>query len=610
VSRTAGEYRDDPLAASAFRSVPDMWHHRVGSTPDSAAMVHRGPTGAWETITWREAALHVRDLANGLLSLGLQPEERCAILARTSKAWVVTDMAILCAGGATTAMHYQSMAEECAFILQDCSARVLFCDTAETLAGLAPDRDALVDLEYVVVLQGIAPGAMPVAELEARGRAWAKDNPHAYQDAHRSIAPDRLATLMYTSGTTGQPKGVMLSHDAWVYEAEAIDALGIVTPADVQYLFLPLSHVFAKVMQVTFIRLGVPTYIDWRTDALLPALAEAAPTWMAAVPQVFEQARAAVLREANASGPVARRTFDWALAVGREVSARRLAGDRLPVALRAKLRLAESLVFRKIKQRFGGRIRFFISGGAPLSDETARFFHAIGLLVLEGYGLTESGAASCVNRPDDFQFGTVGPPLPGCEVMVADDGELLLRSRGVMRGYHRLPEETAKALTGDGWLRTGDLGQILRSGHVRITGRKKELIVTAGGKNIAPAGWESRLRSRWPYVAHAMLVGDRRHYCVALVAINIDAVTRWADGRDLPVDDYRALAADPQVRALIQEGIDGVNREVPSWERVRRFDLIPDRPTVESGLLTPTLKLKRDVWSARYGDRIERLYPA
>ena len=607
MSRTAGEYRGDPLAASAFRSVPDMWHHRVGSTPDAPAMVHRGPEG-WSTVTWRRAAARVRDLANGLLSLGLQPEQRCAILARTSMAWVLTDMAILCAGGATTALHWQSMPDECAFILQDCEARVLFADTPETLtrAGIVPG--SAPSPEHVVLLQGTAPGTITMDELEAMGRAWAKDHPLAYQEAHTSIRPDSLATLMYTSGTTGQPKGVMLTHDAWVYEAEAIDALGILTPADVQYLFLPLSHVFAKVMQVTFIRLGVPTWIDWRMDALLPSLEEASPTWMAAVPQVFEQARASIEEEVAASDLLSRESFAWALAVGREVSDRTLAGERVPRRLRAKYLVADQLVFRRIKQRFGGRMRFFISGGAPLSEETARFFHAIGMLVLEGYGLTESAAASCVNRPDDFQFGTVGPPLPGCEVKVADDGEILLRSRGVMRGYHRLPDDTAGALTDEGWLRTGDLGQILRSGHVRITGRKKELIVTAGGKNIAPAAWESRLRGLWPYVAHAMLVGDRRPHCVALLALDPTSVKTWAAGRGLPQDDVRALAAHPQVRALIQEGVDAVNREVPSWERVRAFDVIPDTPTVENGLLTPTLKLKRDVWSARFADRLDRLY--
>jgi long-chain acyl-CoA synthetase len=376
---------------------------------------------------------------------------------------------------------------------------------------------------------------------------------------------------------------------------------------DVQFLFLPLSHVFAKVLEMSFIRLGIPTVVDGNVDELMSNLCDARPTWLAAVPRIFEKARDAILDDVAKRPLPQRRLFDWALRIGRRASAKRQQGRRPRGILRAKLALADRLVLREIRERFGGRIRFMISGGAPLSKEVAEFFDALGLLILEGYGLTESAAATCVNRPDDVRFGSVGKPLPDCDVRIDDDGEILIKSRGVMKGYWGLDEETHRVLTNDGWLRTGDIGVVHHSGHVEITGRKKEFIVTANGKNIAPAHFEELLRNRCPYVQHALLHGDRRPYCVALVTLDLKAATRWAREHGVP-DDPATLHTRPEIRELIQDYVDAVHRDLPPWEHARRTAILAEDFTLENGMLTPSLKVKRRVVEARYADVLDGLY--
>lgn len=596
------------LGATAFDSVPAMWHHRVRSTPDAEAMIFRRD-GVWQSMRWRDADARVRRIADALLASGLKPEDRCVILAGTSVEWILADMGILCAGGATTTLYPASTPEECAYVLADSEATFLFCD-ADQLATIDGIRHELPLLRRVIVFGGSPGGAgtVSLAAFEAEGRDHALAFPDAYDAARKAVVPSRLATLMYTSGTTGEPKGVMLTHDAWVYEAEAIDALGFMNPADVQYLFLPLAHVFAKVMQVSFIRLGVPTVVDGSTDDLLPNLQQTRPTWLAAVPRVFEKAYNQIVREAKQRGAVAWRTFNWALGVGRRVSALRQQRKRLPPQLALQYQLADRLVFQAVKRRFGGRIRFFVSGGAPLSEDIARFFHAMDLLVLEGYGLTESAAASCVNRLEDYRFGSVGPPLPGCAVRIAPDGEILIRSRGVMKGYHRRPADTAEMIDAEGWLHTGDLGVVLDGEHVKITGRKKDLIVTSGGKNIAPAHIEGLLKGACPYVSQVVMHGDRRPFCVALVALDKDAITRWALDRELSFADLADLASKSEVKALIQGYVERVNQRLPRFEQVRGVALLPEEPSRENGLLTATLKVKRLEVEERYLHLLDPFY--
>lgn len=610
---TAELLADSRVASSSFRSVPDMWHHRVSSTPDGEALIHLDARRGWTSMSWRQAAERVRAVANGLFASGLEREQRCAILAATRVEWILVDMGILCAGGATTTIYPSSTPEECSYILNDCQARFVFCDTDAQVAKLLTERERLPHLQKVFVFDGrSSPDGWVVAlpTLEDEGRAFAAANPERYDAVSRSIQPGDLATLIYTSGTTGAPKGVMLTHDSWVYESEAVDALGIISPADKQFLFLPLSHVFAKVMEIIFIRLGVPTVVNGDVDTLVSNLRQTSPTWMAAVPRIFEKAYARIVAQAREAGPVKYAIFKWAVGVGREVSAVRQRRQAPSGLLAVKAALADRLVFSKIKEGFGGRLRFFISGGAPLSPEIAAFFHACDVLILEGYGLTESSAASCVNGLDDFIFGTVGRPLEGTEVRIADDGEILIRGRGVMKGYFGLPEATAEAIGPDGSLYTGDLGVKLDSGHIQITGRKKDLIITAGGKNIAPSHFQELLKARCPYVSQALMHGDKRNFCVALVSIQEEATAKWAKEKGLAFRDYADLASRPEVHALIWAEVERINQQLPSFETVKKIVILPEDLTVENGLLTPTLKVKRQVVEARYKQVLDGLYGA
>ena len=602
---------DVGVGGSSFRSVPDMWHHRIGSTPDAEALRYRRH-GAWHSLTWEQAGKRVKAIATAILAAGVAPEDRCCILAETRHEWILADLAILCAGTATTTVYPNTPTAECAYILRDSLSRIVFVDTLAQAERIEALKGELPSLQRIVVFDGARPPSgerrpfvVSLEAFEEEGRAYAALHPEAYTEARRGVTPDRLATLMYTSGTTDRPKGVMLTHDAWVYKAEAIDALGFMTPLDVQYLFLPLSHVFAKVLEMSLIRLGIPTVVDGSVDDLMANLQEARPTWFAAVPRIFEKARDRILAHVEHQPFHRRRLFAWAMRVGRRATAIQQQGRRPSGVLRAEWALADRLVFRELRARFGGHIRFMISGGAPLAKDVAEFFHALGLLVLEGYGLTESSAASCVNRPDAYRFGTVGKPLPGCEVKLGDDGEILLRSRGVMRGYWGLPDETHRVLTDDGWLRTGDLGVVHHSGHVQITGRKKELIVTAGGKNIAPALFEGLLASRCPYVAHVLMHGDRRPYCVALVTLDASAIDRWARAHGLPDGDPTQRS---EVRELIQDYVDAVNRDLPPWEQVRRISVLPEDFSLANDMLTPSMKVKRRVVEARYAELLDRLY--
>ena len=605
---------DEPLpqgsASASFRSVPDMWVWRVDSTPQSQALSWRGP-GGWTAITWAEADVRVRAIAHGLLALGLRPEQRVAIFAGTSVPWILADLGILLAGGATTTLHASTPDHELRHILVDCGARFVFVDGDAGLRRLLALRDQLPELQAIILFEGGAQAddrVLTLTRLEADGAVWGAANPGALDAVRKALRPDQLATLIYTSGTTGLPKGVELTHDAWVYEAEAIDKLGLVNAADKQVLFLPLAHVFAKVMVVVLIRLGVPTAVVGRPDRLMGELPQLSPTWMACVPRFLEKVHNDIRREAREGGTAAWLLFRWALDVGQRVARLRQRRQVPTGLLRVEQRIAHQLVFRRIHERFGGRLRFLISGGAPLSREIAEFFHAIGIVVCEGYGLTESAAASCVNTPEETVFGTVGRPLPGCELRIAEDGEILLRSRGVMRGYHNLPEATSDALDAEGWLHTGDIGRQLESGHLEITDRKKDLIVTANGKNVAPVHFQSRLLARSKWVSHVLLVGDRRPFCSALVTLSPDELQRWAKEEKLRYSSLAELSQRPEVHLQIQQAIDDVNRELAPWERARRFAILPEDFTVENGLLTPTLKPRRKVIEQQYRETLEGFY--
>jgi long-chain acyl-CoA synthetase len=606
----------DRRAASVGRMVLD----RVAATPSREAFRYPRPGGAgWQSMTWAEAGERVREIAAGLLALGLRAEDRVALISSTRVDWVLADFGILCAGGATTTVYPATNAEEMAYIVADAGCRFAIAEDDTQLAKLRTIRTQLPALEVVVTIEGSPTGGptdaagdrvLGLDELCRRGREHLAAHPTAVADAVDATGSDSLATLIYTSGTTGRPKGVRLAHDCWTYEGAAIDELGILGPDDVQYLWLPLSHSFGKVLLAAQLAVGFATVVDGRVDKIVDNLAEVRPTFMAGAPRIFEKVHARVTGLVEEEGGVRLRIFRWAFGVGRQVSRLRQRHRRPSPLLAARYALADRLVFSRIRARFGGRMRYFVSGSAALSRDVAEWFDAAGLPILEGYGLTESSAATFVNRPEDPQFGTVGPPLPGVEVRIADDGEVLVRGPGVMRGYHGLAEQTAGALDPDGWLHTGDVGELLPAGQLRITDRKKDLIKTSGGKYVAPQPIEVLFAGLCPLASRIVVHGDGRNYVTALVTLDPDELAAWAASHGQAGTDYAELTRRDDVRAAVQAGVQALNERLNRWETIKDFRILDHDLTVESGELTPSLKVKRRVVESRYAALLEEMYAA
>lgn len=596
---------------TTFRSVHEMFQHRVSSTPDREAMSGRRD-GQWYSMTWKEAGRRVRAVAGGLLSLGLQKGERAAILVTSRPEWVIADLGILGAGGATSTIYTSNTAEESAYILEDSGARVCFVENALQDAKIREVRDRLPNVIQLIQIDGgpqVADGwTITLAELERRGEEWNAANPGRLEEAAAAVGPEDLATLIYTAGTTGKPKGVMLTHDNWLFEAEAIAEMNVLGPQDKQLLFLPLAHSFAKVLQVAFIRAGVSTAIDGVIDDLVANLAAVRPSVMGGVPRVYEKVYNRVVTGAREGGGIKYKIFQWAMDVGGRVSRLRQQGGQPSGLLAFQHRLADKLVYSKLKARLGGRLRFLISGGAPLSRAIAEFFHSCDILILEGYGLTETSAGSVFNRPEQYKFGTVGLPVPGLEARIAEDGEILLRGRGVMKGYYNRPQDTAEALEPDGWFHTGDVGQLDADGFLTITDRKKDILVTAGGKNIAPQNIEGQLKVSCPYVSQVVMLGDRRPFCVALITLNEETTGKWAREHGIDYKDYADLASRPEVKQLIRDGVEAVNAHLASYERIKDFHLLDHDLSQETGELTPKMSVKRKVVESRHKEVLEGFY--
>lgn len=593
-----------------YRNMAEMFYRRVEETPEQEAF--RYPVGeSWRSLSWSQTGERVRRIAGGLLSLGITLEQRCGILSSTRIDWILADIGILCAGGATTTVYPSSTVDECIYILSDAEVRIVFAEDQSQLAKLQEKREELSLVSKVILFDGEGDGDWVISldELEDLGRTYEREHPEALDEVAATLEPEHLATLIYTSGTTGNPKGVRLVHDCWLYTGDALSMLGTIRADDLQYLWLPLSHSLGKVLVSSQIAIGFASAVDGRIPKLVDNLAVVRPTFMAAAPRIFEKVYNRVISGAKDGGALKYRIFRWAFQVGKQVSAVRQAGREPQGLLALQNRIADKLVFSKLKARFGGRIRFFISGSAPLAQDIAEFFHAAGILIVEGYGLTESSAASFVNRLDDYRFGTVGKPVPGTEVKIApEDGEILIKSPGVMRGYHNLPERTAEAITEDGWLRTGDIGELVHGGFLKITDRKKDLIKTSGGKYVAPQRVEGLFKAMCPLASQIIVHGDRRNYCTALITLDEEAITNWAIANGLASMSYEELTRHQAVRALIQGFVDELNQELASYETIKRFAILPSDLSVENGDLTPSLKVKRKLVEKKYLDTLNTLY--
>ncbi|MFF1557273.1 AMP-dependent synthetase/ligase [Streptomyces sp. NPDC058279] len=609
-------------------TVAALFLERVAATPDGEAYRYPVPSAnggpdAWKSLSWGQAAERVFAIAAGLADLGLGPEDRVALASNTRVEWILADLGVMCAGAATTTIYPSTNAEESAFILADSESRVLIAEDAKQLAKARAHRADLPRLAHVVVLDAedalAADGdpegwVLSLDALEARGAEYLAKHPEAVKERIASITPDQLATLIYTSGTTGRPKGVRLPHDNWSYMAKATVATGMIHADDVQYLWLPLAHVFGKVLTSGQIEVGHVTAVDGRIDKIIENLPVVQPTYMAAVPRIFEKVYNGAAGKARAAGGAKYKIFKWAAEVAREYARtrqdnyRRTGSTKVPAGLAAKHKIADALVYSKLREAFGGKLRAAVSGSAALAPEIGYFFAGAGIHILEGYGLTESSAASFVNPGEAYRTGTVGKPLPGTEVRIADDGEILLRSPGIMEGYHRLPDKTAEVLEADGWLHTGDIGELSPDGYLRITDRKKDLIKTSGGKYVAPAEVEGQFKAICPYVSSIVVHGADRNFCSALIALDGPAILTWAAEHGLEGKTYAEVAAAPETNRLIETYVQTLNEGLQRWQTIKQFRLLPRDLDVEHGDLTPSLKLKRPVVEREFKHLIDEMY--
>jgi long-chain acyl-CoA synthetase len=596
------------LLAARPASVGAVLSHRVAASPSKEAF--RYVEGdRWVSLSWSQTKDKVFQLAAGLLALGIQPQDRVAIASSTRMEWVLADLAIMCAAGATTTIYPSTQHDDVGYVLADSQSRVVIAEDDLQVEKVVDHLDELPELLQIVQVDGKVdhPKVIGWADLEKLGREHLDAHPKAVDDVIAAIGPEDLATLIYTSGTTGRPKGVRLVQDCWTYLGASVDAFDIISADDLQYLWLPLSHVFGKALIAIQLYIGFTTAVDGRIDKIVENLAEVKPTFMCGAPRIFEKVRARVIT--TASHGVRAKIFDWAFGVGRKVSPVRLAGEKPSGLLALQYRLADRLVFSKIKARMGGKIRFFVSGSAPLNSEVQEWFYATGLLVLEGYGLTETSAVSCVNNPRATRFGTVGPPIPGTQVRIADDGEILVKGPGVMRGYHNAAEATAEALK-DGWFATGDIGELGEKGYLRITDRKKDLIKTSGGKYIAPQKVEGVLKAVCPYISQVIVHADGRKYATALITLDPEAIEGWAKEEGLSYSSIAELARSQEVHDLIDGFIAQGNQELERWETIKKFEILATELSVDEGEVTPSLKVRRKAVEKKYADVLNSMYDA
>ena len=558
------------------RTIARLWLDAIARRwPDPAYLVQEGES--WREVSWEEAARTVDELAHGLLALGIRKGDAFAILASTRLEWALFDFALGLIGAVGAPVYMNSSPKDTAYVIRHSEAIGVLCEDDEQRGKLRG-----VELRHVLTFADLD-------DLRARGRAHAVQHASAVEDATAAIYEDDLFTYIYTSGTTGPPKACMITHRNYYEMADKVRQIDDFTVSeDTMLLYLPLAHNFGRLMHLHSPHVGYTLAFCPDPYAIAEALPAVRPTVFPSVPRVYEKIHTGVTAKFAEATGVKRRLIDWALRVGGEASRLRQDAKPLPRGLAFQHRLADRLVYKKVKDRLGGRVRICVSGGAPLAKEIIEFFHALDILILEGYGLTECTTAATVNRPTRFRFGSVGPALPGVELRLADDGEILIRTDTIFAGYFKEEEATREVLPGDGWLCSGDLGSIDADGFLSITDRKKDILVTAGGKNVAPQNLENALKTH-PIVSQALVVGDRRPYVAALITLVEDA----------PRED---------AEAEVQRAVDEVNRDLSRFEQIKRFAILPRDFSAEEGEVTPTLKLKRRVCQEHFAAEIEGLY--
>jgi long-chain acyl-CoA synthetase len=592
-----------PATGAGSATIADLLPAAVEKYGSEPAVMYRDDSGEWTTRSFAEVGDQVRRLSLGLIDLGVRKGDKVAILANTRPEWSYYDFAALTAGAIVVPIYQTNSPEECQYVLENSDAKVVIVEDSEQLDKIRQVRDRCPKLEHVIRMTGSSDDAISADDVAKRG---ASHEASEWEERWRSVTADDICTFIYTSGTTGPPKGCVLSHGNYRAMVNMSVEQTVLESGRITYLYLPLAHSFALLIQLLSFAVG-GTLAYWERDPLkiLPNLAEVKPHYFPSVPRIFEKIYTAANSRADKAGGVQRAIFNWAVGVGRRVRELERRGKSPWPPLRIQHAIADRLVLSNIRNLFGGRIIEAVTGAAPINPEILRFFDAAGVLVLEGWGMTETSTAATISRPDAFKFGTIGRPFPGCEVKIAEDGEILVRGPNVFQGYYKNEEATRETLV-DGWLRTGDIGAIDADGFVRITGRKKDIIITAGGKNITPANIEAEVKQH-PLVSQCVVIGDRRPYLVALLTLDPEEAVKFAGEHGLG-DDPDAIASSEQVRHAIEDHIEKMNQKFARVEQVKKFKILPHDLSQEGGELTPTMKVKRNVVADKYAADIESLY--
>ncbi len=559
---------------------------------------------AWLSRTFAEVQEIVMPLALGLVELGIQKGDRVSILGNTRPEWTYFDFAALSIGATVVPIYQTNSPEECRYVLENSDSKVVVVEDAEQLEKVRQVRDQLPQLGQIVLMTGEAEDALSTEELAAKGSGDAS----RWEQLYEAVTPEDICTFIYTSGTTGPPKGCIISHGNYRAMLDMVKETSVIEEGDLTYLYLPLAHSFALLIQLGSYDLGT-AIAYWERDPLkiLPNLAELKPSYFPSVPRIFEKIYTAATSAMEKEGGLKKAIFNWAINVGAKMRETERSGRQPGFLLQRQYAFADKKVLSKIRGLFGGNIRLAVSGAAPINPEILRFFDAAGVLVLEGWGMTETSTAATISSPDDFKVGTIGKPFPGCEVKIADDGEILVKGPNVFQGYHKNPEATAETIV-NGWLHTGDIGEVDSDGFIKITGRKKDIIITAGGKNITPANLEAEIKQH-PLVSQCVVVGDRRPYLVALVTLEPEEAVKYAQENNLP-EDLAQLASNPDVKASIEAHVEKINQNFARVEQVKKIAILPQDLSQENGELTPTLKVKRAVVAQKHESAIEQLYAA
>ena len=568
---------------------------------DAPAIRYKDGEG-WVSRSFSEVVETVRPLALGLADLGVEKGDKVSILGNTRPEWTYFDFAALSIGAVVVPIYQTNSPEECQYVLENSDAKVVIVEDDEQLEKIREVRDQLPKLEQVVRMTGSSDDAISLDDLAARGAGDAG----AWESRWSAVTPGDICTFIYTSGTTGPPKGCVITHGNYRSMLDMVNQNSVIEGEDLTYLYLPLAHSFALLIQLGSFDLGA-TLAYWERDPLkiLPNLAELKPTYFPSVPRIFEKIYTAATSGMEKEGGLKKAIFDWSIRVGGRMRDAERAGRAPGFLLRKQYGFADKRVLSKIRGLFGGRLRLAVSGAAPINPDILRFFDSAGVLVLEGWGMTETSTAATISTAEDFKIGTIGKPFPGCQIRIADDGEILVKGPNVFQGYYKNEEATRETIV-DGWLHTGDIGSIDEDGFIKITGRKKDIIITAGGKNITPANLENEIKQH-PLVSQCVVVGDRQPYLVALVTLDPEEVVAYAKEHGLP-EDVEQLSSNPEIRKSIEDHVDSINEKFARVEQIKKIAILPRDLSQETGELTPTLKVKRAVVAQKHAPEIEKLY--